>query len=177
MLTAQFSRRRATSLLGAREARKPIRSARGRPVRHVSQHTPCTHKGAGEGLRPFDPEGRPRSAAACVLAQRASRVRSRPMEPGQAAPQRPPQRHRRSSRPRSADTARGVGRGAGEGAWPREGRSGPPVPVPRANSTERRGPRERLVDLSAARLPGDCDAEPEQRVWIIHRLQIHIHPA
>ena len=29
-----------------------------------SQPTLCTHKGAGEGLRPFDPEGRPRSAEA-----------------------------------------------------------------------------------------------------------------
>ena len=61
-----------------------------------------------------------------------------------------------------------------EGLAPK-GRS--PGPVPRANSAERRDPRERLVDLGAARLPGECDAEPEQRVRIIHRLQIHLHPA
>ena len=80
---------------------------------------------------------------------------------------------------RFPDTARGVGPEGpepGEGARPREG-AGLPVPVPRANSAERRDPRERLVDLGAARLPGECDAEPEQRVRIIHRLQIHLHPA
>ena len=78
------------------------------------------------------------------------------------------------SRTRLEGLAEGPERG--EGARPRE-RAGLPVPVPRANSAERRDPRERLVDLGAARLPGECDAEPEQRVRIIHRLQIHLHPA
>ena len=119
------------------------------PLRVLSQHTPCTHKGAGEGLRPFDPEGRPRSAAACVLAHRASRVRSRPMEPGQAAPlalngacrrgPRSPPRHRRSPRPRRR---RACGRHDGEVV--RGERTGDAV---RDGGTHRSLPRQRRRKL------------------------------
>ncbi len=113
------------------------------PLAVMSQPTPCTHKGAGEGLRPFDPEGRPRSATVCVLAQRASRVRSRPMDPGQAAPQRP--RHHLRPRGDRRRAPPGVGTScAGDAEAVRGDRTGDAV---RDGGTHRSLPRQRRGKL------------------------------